>query len=362
VRLADGSLFGTLCATSRQQQPYNLEGEQVMGLFAKLISHYVEKDTLVQQLQAANVALELHSSTDELTQLPNRRALFKQLALRFASARAQQQQVALIFIDLDGFKAINDRFGHPCGDSFLVQVGERLTAVARREDIVGRLGGDEFLIVGSAQQPAAQQAYVTTLRQPCAGSTSSANSVSTMRAPASGWSSAIRRVSMLKRPYALPMRRCIRIRSLAGRRILFILTKVRDIQYHAGHHSWVQGHYHEIGYSFPGGDLYHRRRLSRLVFCRRLCGAGRGIMKKAPLLCWLSPSWRWPAPSSAGGDRRDDIAELSYPINKLTLYTHVIRRGILGHGEKNSGRSKDEKADRVTVDYRAVHAVIGMHC
>ena len=120
VRLADGSLFGTLCATSRQQQPYNLEGEQVMGLFAKLISHYVEKDTLVQQLQAANVALELHSSTDELTQLPNRRALFKQLALRFASARAQQQQVSLIFIDLDGFKAINDRFGHPCGDSFLV--------------------------------------------------------------------------------------------------------------------------------------------------------------------------------------------------------------------------------------------------
>ncbi|HBT7819178.1 TPA: GGDEF domain-containing protein [Klebsiella pneumoniae] len=126
-------------------------------------------ETLVRQLQAANVALELHSSTDELTQLPNRRALFKQLALRFASARAQQQQVSLIFIDLDGFKAINDRFGHPCGDSFLVQVGKRLTAVARREDIVGRLGGDEFLIVGSAQQPAAQQAYVTSLRQALCG-------------------------------------------------------------------------------------------------------------------------------------------------------------------------------------------------
>lgn len=47
MRTADGSLFGTLCATSRQQQPYNLEGEQVMGLFAKLISHYVEKDTTV---------------------------------------------------------------------------------------------------------------------------------------------------------------------------------------------------------------------------------------------------------------------------------------------------------------------------
>ena len=82
---------------------------------------------------------------------------------------AQRQQVSLIFIDLDGFKAINDRFGHPCGDSFLVQVGKRLTAVARREDLVGRLGGDEFLIVGSAQQPAAQQAYVTSLRQALCG-------------------------------------------------------------------------------------------------------------------------------------------------------------------------------------------------
>lgn len=50
-----------------------------------------------------------------------------------------------------------------------MQVGERLTAVARREDIVGRLGGDEFLIVGSAQDPAAQQAYVTILRQALCG-------------------------------------------------------------------------------------------------------------------------------------------------------------------------------------------------
>lgn len=162
----------------------------------------------MQQLQAANVALELHSSTDELTQLPNRRALFKQLALRFASARAQQQQVSLIFIDLDGFKAINDRFGHPCGDSFLVQVGKRLTAVARREDIVGRLGGDELRSsVAPSSLPHSRRMSRLCVRL-CAASTSSANSVSTMRALASGWSPAIRRVSMLKRPYALPMRRC----------------------------------------------------------------------------------------------------------------------------------------------------------
>jgi diguanylate cyclase len=50
--------------------------------------------------------------------LPNRRSLFKHLAAQFSQAREQQRSVLLIFIDLDDFKAINDRFGHPCGDSF----------------------------------------------------------------------------------------------------------------------------------------------------------------------------------------------------------------------------------------------------
>ncbi len=169
VRLTDGSLFGTLCATSRARQPYNIEGEQVMNLFANLISHYVEKETLVQQLRAANVALEMHSYTDELTGLPNRRSLFKHLAAQFSQAREQQRSVLLIFIDLDDFKAINDRFGHPCGDSFLFQIGERLAARMRSGDIVGRLGGDEFLIVGTGPDSADQQEYIAALRQALAG-------------------------------------------------------------------------------------------------------------------------------------------------------------------------------------------------
>ncbi|MGF7444103.1 sensor domain-containing diguanylate cyclase [Klebsiella michiganensis] len=169
VRLTDGSLFGTLCATSRARQPYNIEGEQVMNLFANLISHYVEKETLVQQLRAANVALEMHSYTDELTGLPNRRSLFKHLAAQFSQAREQQRSVLLIFIDLDDFKAINDRFGHPCGDSFLIQIGERLAARVRSGDIVGRLGGDGFLIVGPGPDSADQQEYIAALRQALAG-------------------------------------------------------------------------------------------------------------------------------------------------------------------------------------------------
>ena len=169
VRLTDGSLFGTLCATSRARQPYNIEGEKVMNLFANLISHYVEKETLVQQLRAANVALEMHSYTDELTGLPNRRSLFKHLSAQFSQAREQQRSVLLIFIDLDDFKAINDRFGHPCGDSFLIQIGERLAARVRSGVIVGRLGGDEFLIVGTGPDSADQQEYIAALRQALAG-------------------------------------------------------------------------------------------------------------------------------------------------------------------------------------------------
>ena len=141
-----------------------------MNLFANLISHYVEKETLVQQLRAANVALEMHSYTDELTGLPNRRSLFKHLAAQFAQARDRQRSVLLIFIDLDDFKAINDRFGHPCGDSFLIQVGERLLARARRGDIVGRLGGDEFLLVGLCSEAEEQQEYIAALRKELTGS------------------------------------------------------------------------------------------------------------------------------------------------------------------------------------------------
>ena len=169
VRLADGSLYGTLCATSRHKQPYNLEATQVMELFANLSSHYVEKETLVARLRAANVALEMHSCTDELTGLANRRALFKHLSSMFPREREQQRNLLMIFIDLDDFKAINDRFGHQCGDSFLVQIGERLKAHIRQGDLVGRLGGDEFLVVGTELDTLQQQSFVATLRQALCG-------------------------------------------------------------------------------------------------------------------------------------------------------------------------------------------------
>ena len=147
VHLADGSLYGTLCATSRRQHALSERGEQVLHLFAGLIAQSIQKESLVAQLREANAALIAHSYTDALTGLPNRRAIFENVETLFSLARHLRQKIVVAYIDLDDFKLINDRFGHEVGDQFLIQIGQRLLRECSDNDILGRLGGDEFLVV-----------------------------------------------------------------------------------------------------------------------------------------------------------------------------------------------------------------------
>jgi diguanylate cyclase len=148
IRLEDGSLYGTLCAASTDKKPLTDRGEQVLRLFGKLISQQIEKEKLVQELQEANETLRTHSYVDALTGLPNRRAVMENLPRQFALARRNHQSVLIAFVDLDGFKQINDQFGHHTGDAFLVEVGRRLQVGLRGGDVLGRLGGDEFVLAG----------------------------------------------------------------------------------------------------------------------------------------------------------------------------------------------------------------------
>jgi len=84
---------------------------------------------------------------DPLTGLPNRKLFFDNLAAGLSLAQRFERRLALLYIDLDGFKAVNDTHGHEAGDTLLIQVGHRLTNLLRKSDTVARLGGDEFAVI-----------------------------------------------------------------------------------------------------------------------------------------------------------------------------------------------------------------------
>ena len=101
---------------------------------------------VAQRADREREALRSLAHTDALTGLPNRRGL--QIELQSALHRARpEQQLAVLMMDLDGFKAVNDRLGHDAGDELLCAVAERLRKVLRSRDIVARLGGDEFVVL-----------------------------------------------------------------------------------------------------------------------------------------------------------------------------------------------------------------------
>src|SRR6202023_1495241 len=98
---------------------------------------------------ARTMALQMaHSAEhDFLTGLPNRMLLSDRLCQAIAFARRQMGKVALLFLDLDGFKHINDSLGHPTGDKLLQSIAKRLENCVRSADTVSRQGGDEFVLV-----------------------------------------------------------------------------------------------------------------------------------------------------------------------------------------------------------------------
>ncbi|GAA3340719.1 hypothetical protein GCM10020358_29360 [Amorphoplanes nipponensis] len=100
------------------------------------------------QRDRAEQTLAYHATHDELTGLYNRRHIAAEIDRALADVdRGALDEVTILLCDLDGFKPVNDRYGHPAGDAVLREVAARLTRVVRREDLVGRLGGDEFLIL-----------------------------------------------------------------------------------------------------------------------------------------------------------------------------------------------------------------------
>ncbi len=134
--LVRGDAIGALSVTHAQPNAFGDVEEAVLDLFAQAIGLDLEASLLYRQ-----------SLTDALTRAYNRRYL-EEVAPRLLLQAAQKgQPVAALFIDLDDFKHINDRFGHEAGDAVLVEAAARLRSVVRAEDVVVRYGGDEFLVI-----------------------------------------------------------------------------------------------------------------------------------------------------------------------------------------------------------------------
>lgn len=108
---------------------------------------YSQIKTTQDQIEDLNDSLHSAAFFAPLTKLPNRPLLRDRLNQALALASRTHHPVAVCYVDLDGFKAINDNFGHDAGDTVLVEVAKRMTLTVRQHDTVARIGGDEFVIV-----------------------------------------------------------------------------------------------------------------------------------------------------------------------------------------------------------------------
>ena len=125
----------------------------LVGVFA-FASGALLRQQLLRSLQwqeirarSRHVQLEDQATRDDLTKLPNRRYFYARLQEEMDLAREYRRHLAVLVLDVDGFKAINDGYGHHAGDVVLANVGKLLAAAVRTSDIPARIGGDEFAVI-----------------------------------------------------------------------------------------------------------------------------------------------------------------------------------------------------------------------
>lgn len=184
-------LGGIACSNKQDGSLFSAEDMELLTLFAGQVSIAIENAMSFEDLQAARLAAEAYREKlerlnlklveanrelkhlavhDPLTGLPNRTLVMDRLQQAMIAARHSGQSVALLMIDLDHFKEVNDSLGHATGDQLLVRIGGLFRGVLREEDTIGRLGGDEFAVVipGADRRQALAMAerLGTTLKSP----------------------------------------------------------------------------------------------------------------------------------------------------------------------------------------------------
>ena len=150
----DSYPLGTLCVLD--YHPRDLSEKQRFALSAlanqvmtqlELLRHHKKQAALIQELQAAHAELLQQASTDPLSGLLNRRAFEKHLNYELALIRRGAAVAALVMIDFDHFKRINDDFGHNIGDEVIQRFAQRCQNIFRQADVISRWGGEEFVVL-----------------------------------------------------------------------------------------------------------------------------------------------------------------------------------------------------------------------
>lgn len=145
--LRDGAWQGELWDRRKTGEPYPkwLSISLVRDESGKVLNH-IGSFIDISELKATQEKIRYIAHHDTLTNLPNRFSMHEKLEQAVALCKRNKMQLALMLIDLDRFKTINDTLGHQAGDELLIQVAKRLTCAVRESDIVARLGGDEFVV------------------------------------------------------------------------------------------------------------------------------------------------------------------------------------------------------------------------
>ncbi len=133
-------IVGVMNVLHRHRQAFDMETLQILHLLADQAAIAIENARLHRMVTG-------QALTDQLTSLPNRRALDVRLSEEINRAERYGGQFCLMMLDLNGFKRINDRFGHPVGDRVLRQIAARLRQALRESDFLARYGGDEFAVI-----------------------------------------------------------------------------------------------------------------------------------------------------------------------------------------------------------------------
>lgn len=144
-----GRTFGVVCFSGSQAraEPFGEIDRELARLLAGAISGLVARAQYESQLEEANRRLLIEASTDPLTGLYSRRFIDEILAHEAEIASRHNRELAVAMIDLDHFKAINDRYGHEAGDAVLQAVGHEFTKELRQSDVLARYGGEEFVVL-----------------------------------------------------------------------------------------------------------------------------------------------------------------------------------------------------------------------